>query len=56
MEYAKSFDFNYKRGKFSSELHHSFFLDLPLPIDFPLFTFFNILQEQEKLKKNFKKL
>ena len=51
MEYPKSFDFNYRICKLSSELHHSFLPDFSFPICFyPLF-FLNICKNKKNETK-----
>ena len=47
--------FHYKMAKFSSELHHSFFLDLPLPNSFPPFYFLKNFARARKIKKELQK-
>ena len=51
IEYPKSFDFNYRICKLSSELHHSFLPDFSFPICFyPLF-FLNICKNKKNETK-----
>jgi len=52
MEYPKAFDFNYKRVKFSSGLHHSFLPDFSFPFCFsPLYFTLLIFARTRKMKK-----
>ena len=47
--------FHYEMGKFSSEWHHSFFLDLRPPNWFPPFYFLKSLARARKIKKELQK-